>query len=114
MKEIGDKIRFLRNAKKLTQEEAAFKVGMTRQSISNYECGRRTPRIKDLQKIANFYGVGIEYFGVDAIDEVFDLLARAKDVFTNNHIPTEQKEKLYREFMRLYLSIKDDRNEEEY
>lgn len=107
MKEIGEKMRHLRYTKKLTQEEAAAKIGLTRQSISNYECGRRTPHLRELSMIANFYGVGLEYFGLDMVDEVFDLMARAKTVFESGDVPTEAKEDLHREFMRLYLEIKE-------
>lgn len=106
--EIGEKIRHLRRSKDLTQHQMSELTNIPRSTISNYEVGRRTPHLKDLQNIGDFFGVGIEYFGVTARDEVFDLLARAKEVFQSKEVETNTKEELYREFMRLYLTVKDD------
>lgn len=105
-KEIGEKIKHLRKTRKMSQEELGEKVGIKRSTISNYEIGRRTPHLKDLQKLAEAFGVGLEYFNVVEIDNVFDLLARAKAVFESPAVPEEEKEKLYREFMVLYLNMK--------
>lgn len=106
MNEIGQKLRQLRRAKKITQQDVADRVGITRATISNYEVGRRTPHLRDLQKIAKTYGVGLEYFGVREKDETFELLARAKEVFESDAVSMDTKEELYREFMRLYLELK--------
>ena len=105
-KEIGTRLRQLRKSKKLTQEELADKCDVPRSTLSNYEIGRRTPHLRDLQKFATFYGVGLDYFGINEKDEVFDLLVRAKEVFQSPHINAEVKEELYREFMKLYLEVK--------
>lgn len=106
-KEIGSKLKQLRQGKKLTQEDVAARVNITRSTVSNYERGRRTPHLKDLQKLADVFGVGLDYFGVNPKDEAFELLARAKQVFANNLISAEEKEELYMEFMRLYLTLKE-------
>lgn len=106
--EIGKKIRHLRKSKGMTQEDLEMKVDISRSTLSNYETGRRTPHLHDLQKIASAFGIGLEYFGMNEKDEVFDLIARAKDVFANPNISEQEKEELYLEFMKLYLSIKGD------
>lgn len=102
---IGAKLRILRRGRKLTQQELADKLGLNRATISNYEIGRRTPSLAELKRFAAFYGVGLDYFGIAATDEVFDLISRAKEVFASD-IPAETKRELYEEIMRLYLSIK--------
>lgn len=101
--EIGIKLKQLRRAKHLTQEKLSERSGVPRSTLSNYEIGRRTPHLTDLQKLADFYGVGLDYFGFMPTDEVFDLLVRAKQVFNSPDVPPELKEELYRQFMRLYL-----------
>lgn len=106
-KEIGSKLKQLRQSKKLTQEEVAARVNITRSTVSNYERGRRTPHLKDLQKLADVFSVGLDYFGVSPKDEAFELLARAKQVFANDLISAEEKEELYMEFMRLYITLKE-------
>ena len=102
---IAFKLKTLRNAKGLTQEQLAAAVGTTRATIAGYEIGRRNPRLPDLQKIAEFFGVGLDYFGVTTSDEIFDILARAKDVFASEAISKDEKEELYKELMRLYLQL---------
>lgn len=107
---IAHKLVKIRKAKKLTQRELAEKVGSTRSTISNYETGLRMPHLKDLQKLADVFGVGLDYFGVNIKDEAFNLLIRAKEVFESPEIDHDTKEELYREFMKLYLNLKDDKN----
>lgn len=106
MNNIGIKIKNLRKSRKLTQEDFAEKIGVSRSTLSCYEIGQRTPTLKTLQHIADIFGVGLDYFGVAAKDEAFELLARAKEVFENEKISVETKESLYREFMKFYLNMK--------
>lgn len=103
--EIGKKIKILRKTRGLTQEQLAEKLRVKRATISNYEIGRRSPHIKELEDIAEALGVGLEYFGVGGSATV-DLIARAKVLFESN-IPAEEKEKAYKEIMRLYLQMED-------
>lgn len=104
---IGIKIKNLRKSRKMTQEAFAEKIGVSRSTLSCYEIGQRTPHLKTLQHIAEMFGVGLDYFGINTTDEAFELLARAKEVFENENVPIETKENLYTEFMKLYLKIKD-------
>lgn len=106
--EIGSKLKTLRKGRKLTQQELADKLSVTRCTISNYEVGRRSPHIAELKRFAEFYGVDLSYFGVATKDEVFDLLSRAKDVFTNKDIPKDKKEEVYKELMKLYLALEEN------
>ena len=102
---IGAKLKTLRKGRKLTQEQAAEKLGITRATVSNYEVGRRSPHISELKRIADFYGVGLDYFGIVPTDEVFDLMSRAREVFNNPTVSKEKKDEIYRELCRLYLSL---------
>ncbi len=102
---ISKKLKILRKGRKLTQEQLAEKLGVNRATISNYEIGRRLPNLNDLKRFAEFYGVGLDYFGVVSKDEMFDLLSRARDVFESDAISKEQKEDIYREIMKLYLNM---------
>ena len=58
------KIRELRKARKLSQEELAEAVGTTRQTITSIEVGKYTASLPLAWKIAKFFGMTIE--------EVFD------------------------------------------
>lgn len=102
---ISTKLKILRKGRKLTQEQLAERLGVNRATISNYEIGRRLPNLNDLKRFAEFYGVGLDYFGVVSKDEMFDLLSRARDVFESDAISKEQKEEIYKEIMKLYLNM---------
>ena len=58
------KIRELRKARKLSQEELADAVGTTRQTITSIEVGKHTASMPLAYKISHFFGLTIE--------EVFD------------------------------------------
>ena len=103
---IGCKMKLLRKKKGVNQDALAEYLGVSRGAISNYESGKRNPNIKDLNKIAKFYNVGLDYFGISKKDEVEDLLARATSLFKNEQISYEDKQLLYEDIMRLYLSVK--------
>lgn len=103
--DLGGKIKTLRTGRKLTQQDVADALGVNRTTISNYEIGRRVPSLTELKRIAEYYGVGLDYFGVATKDDVFDLLSRARDIFQNDEIPKERKEEIYRELMKLYLTL---------
>lgn len=106
MNTIGKQLKTLRKSQKITQQTVADKVGITRATLSNYEIDRRTPDLKTLRKLAECYGVGLDFFGVSTADEVLELLARAKEVFESNKISKERKDELFNAIMRLKLNIK--------
>lgn len=103
---IATKIKTLRKTRGFTQEQLAEKLGVQRATISNYEIGRRSPHIKELEKIADVLGVSLEYFGVGG-NEVHDLIARAKMVFENPEIEPQKKADVYKQIMRLYLKMEE-------
>lgn len=47
---------------KMTQAEAAKKLGFTVQSLSHYETGRRLPNILQAREMAKLYGVSVDDF----------------------------------------------------
>lgn len=105
MNSIGHKLKTLRKGRKLTQEQAAEMLHITRASVSNYETGRRVPHLAELRRICEAYGVGLDYLGIVPTDEVFDLLSRAREVFNNDSVPKEKKDDLFKELMKLYTSL---------
>ena len=107
---IGDKIKALRKSRRMTQEDFSQKIGVSRSTLSCYEIGERTPNVKTLQHIADQFDLSLDYFylGLNEQDEASELLARARNVFDNEDISIETKEELYREFMKLYLAIKEN------
>lgn len=58
---IGNRISELRSEKRLTQEELAHKLEITRAALSHYENNRREPDHDTTQKFADFFGVTVDY-----------------------------------------------------
>ena len=54
---LGEKIKSIRNSKKISQEQLADQLELTRLSIINLEKGRHKPSIYQLLQIANYLGV---------------------------------------------------------
>ena len=103
--EIGGKLKTLRKGRGLTQFELADRVGLSRCTISNYECGRRSPHIAEIRILADFFGVSLDFFGAETQDESFELLSRAKSILCNKEISIEERTRLYKEITKMYLDM---------
>lgn len=58
---VSEKLRTLRSAYHMTQNEVAEVLGMSRTSFSKYENGATLPPLKVLRKLAKVYNVPLEY-----------------------------------------------------
>ena len=56
----GEKLRKLREERKLTQQEVADAIGVTAMAICQYETGERTPRDTVKIALAKFYSMTVE------------------------------------------------------
>ncbi len=59
---IGEKIRTVRKSAGLTQAQLANKLGVTPQTVSQYECGDKTPKLQTLRRIARAMNVPLDIF----------------------------------------------------
>lgn len=59
MKSIGDRIKKARQDAGYNQDELAESVGVTRNTISRWECNRTCPTVEELKKISDFLNVDI-------------------------------------------------------
>lgn len=73
-KQLGEKIKYLRKSKKITQEELAIKVGVTRPAVAQWESKhvhvRTIPNLGTLNLIAEVLNVDIDYFIKDVGESV--------------------------------------------
>ena len=114
---IGKNVKLLRKQKNMKQDELAVVLGdhsvnppipLSRSQVSNLENNRRTWNINQIHAVAKFFGTSIECLGVPSTQiEIPDLLARTKLIFENENVPLEEKQELYEEVMKLYLSAKE-------
>lgn len=57
---VGNKLRELRKARGLSQEEVARGVGTTRQTITSIEVGKYTASLPLALRLARYFGVTVE------------------------------------------------------
>ncbi len=63
------RLKEIRRIRKLTQHEVADSIGCTVGAYSKYETGDREPSITVLNRLADFYGVSVDYLlGRDVTD----------------------------------------------
>lgn len=58
---FAERLKELREKYDLSQSELGKTLNVTPQSISNYETGKRMPEISELIKLADYFGVSIDY-----------------------------------------------------
>lgn len=58
---LGDKIKHLRKSMNLTQEQICKKIGIAQSTLGMIESNRRPAGRKTLKKLADFFGVTIDY-----------------------------------------------------
>lgn len=57
---FGEKLKKLRTDNRLTQEELAQKIFVTRTAISKWETGKGYPSVDSLKELSNLFGVSID------------------------------------------------------
>lgn len=88
-------IQKLRELKGISQTELARQLGVVRSTICQYEKGNRQPDTETLLKLADFFGVTVDY-----------LLGREDDTPANVHTPTTSEHtEAERELLTLFREL---------
>ena len=87
MQNIHDRIRLLRTSKDLSMEALARLVGVSWQTVQQWENGSTAPRRTRLQKVADVLGVTIErlLYGAD--------LSHVVEITAHEQLPHTQRER---------------------
>lgn len=88
--EMGDRIRECRKQKNLSQAELAEVIGVSDNTISNMETGSNNIKLENIEKLAEFFKVSLDYL-VKGVGQT-----PADDAFVNRYLqlPLEDKKKL--------------------
>ena len=93
---IIEKLKKLRKSKKITQEQLAEKLDISRSKVSSWETNRRDMSITEAIRLANIYEVSLDnLFEIKKITE--EEYVKISDKFlkgTNEYYPTEFLKKL--------------------
>ena len=75
---LGKRIKLLRNACGLTQDELASDLFVSRTGVSNYETNKRTPDIAILRRLCEKFGVSMNFLlGNNTLDDENNALDKA-------------------------------------
>ena len=77
--EIGKQIRKYRTEQKLSQDDLADKVYVTRQTISNWENDRNYPDIRSLVLLSNVFGISLDILVKGDLEQMKDEI-KAEDI----------------------------------
>lgn len=61
MTTIADRLKDLRSQKGVNQDQAAEACNMSRVALARYETGTRVPRAENAARLADYYGVTVDY-----------------------------------------------------
>jgi transcriptional regulator with XRE-family HTH domain len=75
----GERLRLLREERKMTQAELAKKINVSTPTITEYEIGKKTPRPDKLIKFAEFFDTSVDYL-LSHTDERLPIDQIKKDV----------------------------------
>lgn len=89
------------------QKQVAEAMGVVRATYANYECGRRTPDIDGLVRLARFYRISLnELVGCNTSEsDNLVLLPRDKELLEHFHKLSDIKQKAYLAHMKLDVEL---------
>ncbi len=94
----NNRIKKLRNDKKMTLKQLGEAVGMLDSTISQYETGKREPKLETWQKLADYFGVSVSYLqGItNEVDEaIFNkAISEIKKILRTTKLEAKDMERL--------------------
>lgn len=110
-KEIARRLRQLREERKWTVRELAKQVDLHPSTIANFENGRRLPSIKTLNRMADVFGVSVDFIvGEETGKAERDLavLAETGPLYFKGERLTEEERKKVAEYVSFLISRREN------
>lgn len=67
---VGEKLMKLRKKRGMSQQQVATALGVTRQTVSNWECDQGAPALDKASELARLYGVSLDDLVADDVEVV--------------------------------------------
>ena len=96
-----EKLRFLRQSSKLTQEQVASFIGVKRVAYTAYEAGRTSPSLENLVKLARLYNVTTDSL-LDCYTNAGLAVANAEDEYNADRFAISALSDEERELIAIY------------
>ena len=105
---IGEKMKAIRVARNLNQQDVADMMGVSRQYVSRWESGERNINADQLLQFAKVMGVTLDYFSDNSPERtLFQTMAQLDQLFMDASVPEADKDKAYQDIMKVYLKSKE-------
>ncbi len=120
---FGEKLKKLRTDAKLSQQQLADMLGVTRRSIVYYETKSRYPKTRDvISNMARIFNVDLEYLIGDSDEFIYkaqqihgekgrrdamELVGEIAGLFAGGNMPEEDKDKVFKAISDLYWESKN-------
>ena len=130
---FSDKIKRSREIAKLTQQELADAIGVSKRTIASYESGGALARRSTMEKLAAALKVSVKFlsdencmdpladiekdtyveqaralYGAKGVRDMNELLDESKALFAGGEISEEQKDAYFQAIMAAYLASKEE------
>lgn len=101
MVSIGERITQLRKAKNWSQDELAKEVASSRVMIGKYERGDNLPSIEVIVKLAQAFGVSVDYLLGEGLNAAYDkeMVKRLDEL---ESLPDDEKKRIF-DYMDLII-----------
>lgn len=85
---MQNRLKELRSQRHLTLREMSEQIKMPTATISQYETGKREPKLETWQKLADYFNVSVPYLQgyVDEYIDIHDLTEYEQDAYNRIHI----------------------------
>ena len=107
MIDVHNKLLEWREFYRYKQKQVAEAIGVNRATYANYECGRRSPDIEGLVKLAIFYGISLnELVGCNtSVSDNLVLMPRDRELLEHFHQLSTIKQKACLAHMKLDVEL---------
>lgn len=106
---VGEKIKSARKKAGLTQKQLGERLGITFQSVAQWETGKRIPKIETLQKIADALCIDVHYF----TEENAEIYEDGVVILLDSSLTNDERERVHlnpNNRLRTLLSLYDKLN----
>ena len=121
---FGEKVRLLRNEKKLSQTELGKMCGLSLRTIRNYEVDGRYPKQREVYaKLAAALGCEVNFllsedeefvlqaqqtYGYKGARNAEELVASVSALFAGGELSQDQKDAFFEAVMKAYITCKEE------
>lgn len=88
---FGTRLQYLRTQDGVTQKQLADAIGVSKQTVSMWECGDRNPTFENIEAVADYFNVNMSTFFLD-----------------NNAAATLPDDSRQKQFADLFSRLSDD------